>query len=150
MPTYLNLTLIDGFSRTTTKRIELTDQLLWADLLSNAEAVMNALLAVTELNIVKAHIQTDDGLTIPSQDPAGSNVDVGATFSGYLGDTTGKKGSLKIPGFPLAKVGAQGSIDLADVDVAAYLDLYGDPPDNKAKISDGEWVGTWIAGTLDK
>lgn len=150
MPTYLHMTLGDGFQRTTTKRIELTDQLLWTDLLSNAEAVMNAFLAVSDLDIVKAHIQTDDGLNVPTQDATGSNVDVGATFSGYLGGGTGKKGTLKVPGFPLAKVGPLGTIDLDDVDVAAYLDLYGDPPDNKAKISDGEYVDEWIAGTLDK
>jgi hypothetical protein len=148
--TYLHLTLIDGFDRTTTKRFELTEQVLWADLLTNAELVMTELMDVTDLDIVKAVIQTDQNLTVPSQDPAGSNVDVGATFSGYLGDGAGKKGSLKIPGFPLAKVGPQGVIDLTDADVAAFLDLFGDPPDNKVQISDGEWVDEWISGTLDK
>jgi hypothetical protein len=144
------MTLIDGFDRTTTKRVELTDQVLWADLLTNAETYMTNFLAVSDLNIVKAHVQTDDGLTVPSQDPAGSNIDVGATFSGYIGDAAGKKASHKVPGFPLAKVGPQGVIDLTDADVAAYLDLMGDPPDNKVKISDGEWIETWISGSLDK
>ena len=150
MATYLHLTLIDGFERTTSKRLELTDQLLLADYVLNAEEFMTALLTVTDLNIVSAHIQTDDGLTIPTQDPAGSNVDVGATFSGWIGDEVGKKASHKVPGFKLAKVGPQGVIDLADVDVAAYLDLMGDPPDNKVRISDGEYIETWIQGTLDK
>jgi len=150
MGTYLHLTLEDGFGRTTSKRVELTNQLLLADYVLNAEEFMTALLAVTDLNIAAAHIQTDDTLTIPTQDPAGSNVDVGATFSGWIGDAVGKKASHKVPGFKLTKVGAQGVIDLTDVDVAAYLDLMGDPPDNKVRISDGEWIETWIQGTLDK
>jgi hypothetical protein len=150
MATYLHLTLIDGFERTTKKRVELTNQLLLADYVLNAEEFMTKLLAVTDLNIAAAHIQTDDTLTIPTQDPAGSNVDVGATFSGWIGDEVGKKASFKVPGFPLAKVGPQGVIDLTDVDVAAFLDLMGDPPDNKVRISDGEWIETWIQGTLDK
>lgn len=150
MTTYLHLTLEDGFGRTTSKRLELTDQILLADYVLNAEAFMTALLAVTDLNIASAHIQTDDGLTIPTQDPTGSNVDVGATFSGWIGGVVGKKASHKVPGFKLSKVGPQGVIDLTDVDVAAYLDLMGDPPDNKVRISDGEYIETWIQGTLDK
>lgn len=150
MTTYLHLTLEDGFGRTTSKRLELTDQLLLADYVLNAEAFMTALLTVTDLNIAAAHIQTDDGLTIPTQDPTGSNVDVGATFSGWIGGVVGKKASHKVPGFKLSKVGAQGVIDLTDVDVAAYLDFMGDPPDNKIRISDGEYIETWIQGTLDK
>ena len=31
-----------------------------------------------------------------------------------------------------------------------FLDLYGDPPDNKFRLSDGEWIETWITGSLDK
>ena len=150
MATYLHLTLEDGFGRTTSKRLELTDQRLLADYVLNAEAFMAALLTVTDLNIASAHIQTDDGLDIPTQDPTGSNVDVGATFSGWVGDAVGKKASHKVPGFKLSKVGPQGVIDLADVDVAAYLDFMGDPPDNKIRISDGEWIESWIQGTLDK
>lgn len=150
MATYLHLTLEDGFGRTTSKRLELTNQLLLADYVMNAETVMGLLLAVTDLNIAAAHIQTDDGLTIPTQDPTGSNVDVGATFSGWIGGVVGKKASHKVPGFKLAKVGPQGVIDLTDADVAAYLDVMGDPPDNKVRISDGEWIETWIQGTLDK
>jgi hypothetical protein len=150
MATYLHLTLEDGFGRTTSKRLELTEQLLLADYVLNAEEFMTKLLTVTDLNIAAAHIQTDDGLDIPTQDPTGSNVDVGATFSGWIGDAVGKKASHKVPGFKLSKVGPQGVIDLTDVDVAAYLDLMGDPPDNKIRISDGEYIETWIQGTLDK
>jgi hypothetical protein len=150
MGTYLYLALEDGFGRQTSKRVEMTNQLLLADYILNAEAFMTALLAIVDLNIVKAYIQTDDTLTIPTQDPAGSNVDVGATFSGWLGDAVGKKGSLKVPGFQIGKVGPLGVIDLTDVDVAAFLDLFGDPPDNKFRISAGEYVETWIQGTLDK
>jgi hypothetical protein len=150
MAAFLHVQFIDGFGRTTSKHVELTDQLLLSDYVVNAEAWMNAVLAITDLNISSAYIRLDDGLDIPTQDPTGSNVDVGATFSGWIGGVVGKKASHKVPGFKLSKVGAQGVIDLADVDVAAYLDLMGDPPDNKVRISDGEYIETWIQGTLDK
>lgn len=150
MPTYLHITLEDGYGRTTHKRIEMTNQLLLADYVMNAETLLTALDTITDLSIVKAAIATDDGLTWNTKDPGTSNVDVGATFSGWVGGTPGKKASLKVPGIDLSYVGAQGVIDVTDVDIFAYLDLFGDPPDNKFKVSDGEYIETWIQGTLDR
>jgi len=150
MPAYLSITLMDGYGRETSKRVEMTPQLLLADYYANADAYLAALDTITDLQILKAHISLADELTIPSKDPAGSNVDVGATFSGFVGDAEGKKASLKVPGLDLAYVGTLGTIDVTQADIAAFLDLYGDPPDNKFRLSDGEWIETWIQGTLDK
>jgi hypothetical protein len=77
-------------------------------------------------------------------------VDVGATFSGFVGDADGKKASLKVPGITMSFVGTLGVIDPTQTEIATFLDLYGDPPDNKFRLSDGEWIETWITGTLDK
>jgi hypothetical protein len=150
MPGYLILTFRDGFQRESTRRIEMTDQVLLADYIANCNLLLNELADVTDLAIVKAAMRITDGLILPGGDGAGSNIDVGATFQGELGGGDGKKGILRIPGFPLAKVGGDGSIDLEDADVAAYLDLFGTPPNNKFRISDGEYVAAWLRGTLDK
>jgi hypothetical protein len=149
MSDFLSVTLMDGYGRTTAKRIEMTPQLLLADYIANANLLLTRLNAITDLQILKAHIALESDLVIPAKDPSGSNVDVGATFSGFVGDADGKKASLKVPGIKMALVGTLGVIDPTQSDVADYLDLYGDPPDNKFKISDGEWIEEWITGTLD-
>lgn len=150
MPDYLSLTLLDGYGRETVKRIEMTPQILLADYVNNANLILTELDAITDLQILRANLVLGDALNIPAKDPSGSNVDVGATFSCFLGEGDGKKGSLKVPGIKMGFVGAGGFIDLTDADIAAYLDLYGDPPNNKARLSDGEYAESWIQGTLDK
>lgn len=150
MATFLHVTLQDGYGRTTTKRVEMTDQILLADYVANANLFLTNLNAITDLQILKATLQIDDGLSVPAKDPAGSNVDVGATFVGFVGDAEGKKATLKVPGIDLAYVGTLGVIDPTQADVFAFLDLFGDPPDNKFRVSDGEWIEEWITGTLDK
>ena len=150
MATFLHLTLQDGYGRTTSKRIEMTDQLLLADYVANANLLLTNLNTITDLQILKAALSIDDGISIPAKDPAGSNVDVGATFVGFVGDADGKKATLKVPGIKMTYVGTLGVIDPTQADVADYLDLYGDPPDNKFKVSDGEYIEEWITGTLDK
>jgi hypothetical protein len=146
----LSLSLVDGFGRITRKRFEMTDQLLLADYINNANALIAALDTITDLEILRADIVMTEEATLPAKDPTGSNVDVGATFSGYVGDAEGKKASLKVPGIALSYVDPDGTIDVSNADVAAFLDLFGDPPDNKFKISDGEYIEDWITGTLDK
>ena len=150
MPGYLSLTLLDGYGRETTKRVEFTDQILLADYISNANLFMELLDAITDLQILRASMNITDGLDLPAKDPAGSNVDVGATFVGFIGNGDGKKGVFKVPGIDLTYVGTGGVIDPTQDDVSDFLDLFGDPPDNKFRLSDGEWIEEWITGTLDK
>jgi hypothetical protein len=150
MATFLSVTLLDGYGRITTKRFEMTDQVLLVDYVGNANLLLTDLDAITDLQILKASLQIDDGISVPAKDPSGSNVDVGATFVGYVGEADGKKATLKVPGIDLALVGTLGVIDPTQVDVAAFLDLFGDPPNNKFKLSDGEYIEEWITGTLDK
>lgn len=150
MPGFLSLTLLDGFGRETSKRVEMTDQILLADYITNANLFMDALNDITDLQILRAAMVITDGLDIPAKDPAGSNVDVGATFVGFVGDGDGKKAVFKVPGITMSYVGPQGVIDVTESDIATFLDLFGDPPDNKFRLSDGEWIEEWITGTLDK
>ena len=146
----LAVTLQDGFARTTTKRFEMTEQILLADYVANANLLLAALDDIVDLEILKATMNIDDGLVIPSADPTGSNVDVGATFSAFVSGGDGKKASHKVPGITMSFVGPLGVIDVTDATIFAYLDLFGDPPDGKFRISDGEYVVEWIVGTLDK
>lgn len=147
---YLSVTLADGYGRTTSKRWEMTGQLLLADYISNANLALAELNDITDLEIIRANLVFEGELTLPSGDATGSNVDVGATFVGFVGDAENKKAVLKVPGITMAKVGTGGVIDIEDADVAAFLDLFGDPPNNKLKISDGEYIESWITGTLDR
>jgi hypothetical protein len=150
MPGYLMVTFRDDFGRESTRRYEMTDQVLLADYVANANLFFNLLDPVTDLHIVKAAMRLTDGLLFDKAGTAGCNIDVGATFVGELGDSVGKKGILRLPGIPISLVDAQGQVDLEQADVAAWLDLFGDPLDNKFKISDGEYVETWLKGTLDR
>jgi len=149
MPDYVSVTLLDGFGRETRKLVELTPQLTLGGYVDNANAWLSAYAEIGDLQIVRANLVLE-GLDLPETDPAGSNVDIGATFTCFIGDGAGKKASLKIPGIKMSLIGAGGFVDLEDEDVAAFLDLYGDPPDNKVRLSDGEWAESWIQGTLDK
>jgi hypothetical protein len=128
----------------------MTDQILLADYVNNANALLTALQAITDLEIVRADIIMSGEATLPGADPTGSNVDVGATFSGLAGEAENKRIGVKVPGITLSYVDPDGTIDVSDPDIAAFLDLFGDPPDNKFKLSDGEYVETWDRGTLDK
>ena len=146
----LSITLVDGFGRRTTKRIEMVDQVLLADYITNANLLLTNLNAITDLQILRADLVMTGELTIPSKDPTGSNVDVGATFGGFSGDGGGKRISHKVPGISLSYVDPDGTIDVSNVDINAYLDLFGDPPDSKFRVSDGEYADPWDTGVLDK
>ena len=150
MPGYLSLTLVDGYGRETTKRLEFVDQVLLADYVLVSNDFMTELNACTDLQIIRASMNITDGLSIPAKDPAGSNVDVGATFVGYIQDGEGKKATWKLPGVDMGKVGPGGVIDVTDADIAALLNnwLYTHP--NTFLLSDGESISEWITGTLDK
>ena len=149
MADYLSVTLLDGYGRETRKLVELTQQLTLGGYVDNANAWLAAFADISDLQPVRANLVLE-GLTLPETDPAGSNVDIGATFTCFIGDGGGKKASLKVPGIKMALIGAGGFVDLDEEDVAAFLDLYGDPPDNKCRLSDGEYAESWIQGTLDK
>ena len=147
---YLSVTLVDGRGRETSKRIEMVEQILWADLVTNANNVLTELDAVTDLQIIKADLVIQNELSLPVKDPADSNRDTGATFVGYVQGGGGKKATLKVPGFPMSKVGDGGFIDLTDTDVAAYLANWLESAPHLALLSDGENISSWIQGTLDR
>jgi len=123
-------------------------QALHADQVAVAVAFSTALEAVTDLALVRADIiyqAVDEGFAAQ----AGSNVDVGATFSGVLYDADGEKASFKIPGIKAALVDPDGSIPLTGA-VATALAFFVNATPFDLYLSDGETIDHWLAGSLDK
>lgn len=143
----LSVTLVDAYGRTTKRVIGMEDQVLLADYNTAAAALLTDLAAVSDLGVVKADLLINvDG--VEQTDPvAGANVDVGATFSGWIALGDGKKASLKLPGVKAALVSADGSVDITGV-IADYLANWETTGD--FNLSDGEQIASWIRGALDK
>lgn len=136
--------LRDGFGRPTSKRVE-----IGADTLATAEAAIATYLplldALTDLACEGVIYSGVDGSATFAGE-ATSSVDVGVTFRGRV--ESGEIAVLKVSGFPVAKVGAGGYVDLADLDVAPFLAQYESA--GALYLSDGEKVAIWIDGTLDR
>lgn len=144
---YLSCTFVDSFGRITRKRIEIEEQVLLADYQTVAGAVANELDPITDLGLLRMDLILSMGESFAVT--AGANVDVGATFSGYIDGGAGKKASHKVPGFKTSLVDTDGSIDLTQADVDAYLDLFL-AAGGYCELSDGEQISSWISGSLDK
>lgn len=145
---YLSLTLVDDYNREVTKRIEIKEQLTLADYTTVGNTIINALADVTDLAIVRADLVLGDWIALADTPVAGANVDVGGTFQCELAGEANRKASHKIPGIKAAFVGAQGTIDPDQATLVTYLAQYLEA--NDALLSDGESVGNWIKGTLDR
>lgn len=143
--TKLSVTLDDAYGRTTARVYGMEEITTLAQMQTDAAELLTALAAVSDLGCVKANI------IIPVTSPeyaetAGANIDVGATFSGWI-DAGQKKGSMKIPSIKPALVSSDGTVSIAGV-VATFLALFEDA--DVFNLSDGEQIESWIKGTLDK
>lgn len=147
MPQYFSCVFIDAFGRRTARRYEIEDQTLKADYDTLAAAVADDIEALTDLGLVSMTLLRPMSETFAVT--AGANVDVGGTFTGLVDGVPAKNASTKMPGIKLAKVSGDGTIDITDVDVDAWLDRFlasgGD-----LLLSDGEQMASWTKGTLDK
>lgn len=145
---WCRITLRDAYGRQTRMVREMKDQLLLLDYLTEIGEFVGKLLTISDLGLVTADFAVT-GEESPTDPESGANVDVGATFVGYgVGENAGRKLTTKVPGIKSTYVDAQGGIDVTQADIAAYLAEFLEAGD--WKISDGESVGEWIAGTLDK
>ena len=142
----LSLTMADSYGRQTVKRVEMETQVDIATYGLVADAFVAALQAVTDLELVRCDLilrGISDGFAVT----AGANVDVGATFSGYIEGGDGKKASHKVPGIKASLVDPDGSIPLTGV-VGTYLAEFETAGD--FELSDGETISAWIRGVLDR
>lgn len=149
MPVQYSFTLVDDYGRITHRTFEADQVALLADQITALENVINQLAAVTDLGLVRAdlvYVGAGTGFAVT----AGANVDVGATFSGYIEAGNGKKASTKVPGIKAALVDPDGSIPLDDADMEDWLELFVHDTPNSLFLSDGEDIDYWIRGTLDK
>lgn len=144
MPIVASVSMSDSFQRRTTKRLETETEVL-ATAQSAVSQFLSELNPCTDLAVDYVTYSFKDA-TQTIAGAASSNVDVGATFRGRV--TSGEIAVVKIPGFPLAKVGANGYIDLADADVATLLGEW--EAAGAFTLSDGEVIVEWIDGQLDK
>lgn len=148
MEKYFSLTLADAYGRETVKRIEIKEQLDMAAYEALFNTVITNLQAITDLAIVRADMTLTNVIPLTGTPTAGANVDTGGTFQAELAGEQNRKASHKVPGIKPAFVGAQGTIDPTQATVSDYLDLFLEA--NECLLSDGESVGSWIKGTLDR
>lgn len=140
----VTLKLRDSFGRETTKRIE-TNETVLSDAETAVATLLTDLAAITDLECIGS-VYSSKKAADTFAGAGTSNVDVGATFSVLTG--TGKRASHKVPGFPLSKVEAGGTIDVTDVDVAAYFALF--ETGGSLRLSDGEYIVSVLSGQLDE
>jgi hypothetical protein len=145
---YVTFQLKDSKNTVKRKSIQLEVQATLADYTAAVTALAAALDDITDLELVKAEMTLPHTATFAGEE--GSNVDVGATFTGVLYNKQGLKASIKVPGFPEAKVGADRVIDVADEDVAAFLAFFVHDTPYDAYVSDGETVDHWESGRWDR
>jgi hypothetical protein len=134
----------DSFNRITRKKVETE-----TDVLATAQTAVSGLLtdlnACIDLEVMGVSYVLKDATQVFAGE-ALSNSDVGATFRGRV--ASGEVATLKVPGFKLSLVGADGHIDVTDVTVAALLDNWEGA--GEFTLSDGESIAEWLGGTLDK
>lgn len=147
---FFSVTLADDYGRTTRKLIELSGETLLADYVTLAGTFSTKLEAVTDLAVIRMDLVIDDidaGFAVT----AGANVDVGGTFTGYVYEGgNGKKASLKLPGIKASMVNGDGTIDMTDAAIIAFLAHWLQATPSSCLISDGEEISSWIRGKLDK
>jgi len=144
----LSLTFEDSYARRKRKLIEIEHQALIADEIAIAVAFSTALEAVTDLGLVRADIILQ-GVDAGFDAVALSNIDRGATFSGVLYDSNGKKASFKLPGIKLALTSSDGTVPITGA-VATMLNFFVNATPYDLGISDGQTIDHWLKGTLDK
>lgn len=136
-------TLLDAYARKTTRSF-LLDALDFATAQTGLAAFAVSYQNVTMCQLIESRLYDQEYYAgAPS---GGANVDEGATFSVLL-DTPGKKAAVQVPAIIEAARNPDGSIDLADVSVAAYIAHY---TSGFVTASDGETVTSFVSGQLDK
>lgn len=142
----LSITLVDAYSRTTTKVFEIDDAATVAEYQAVATDVVGKIEDVTDCGVTRVDLVLK-GIGAGFDVTPGANVDVGATFTGWVAGGNGKKASVKVPSIKPALVDPDGSVPLSGV-VATWLAEYEEA--NDLYCSDGEHIDAWIRGSLDK
>jgi len=139
------LSLVDAFGRVTTRSFifSVADYAAGVALMSQFAGLYQD---VTELHLFETRLIDENA--VGGSPVAGSNVDAGMSISAQL-VTANKKANIQIPAPVAAVINADGTIDIAGTEMAALLAAYTQAT-NKVTASDGEFVTSWLKGTLDK
>lgn len=146
----VNVALQDAYGRKTRKTFETVD-ISGADvgaefLVANvaAAALMTDLAALTEAEILwfTCGLET----TYTDSVVAGANIDEGITLVVDKADS--KRGNLKVPAPINSVINADGTVDITDAAITAYVANFQAGGD--FLFSDGEEVQNIISGRLDK
>lgn len=138
----VGLQMVDDYGRTTTRRYSVTDALM-ADALTSVGGLITNFLAVSDLGTMKHDIALR---TVASNAAtAGANKDVGGTLHCVLDNA--KMYPLKIPGIKDTMLNPDGSIDLADAAIIAYIANF--LTGGKFRVSEGNYVTEVLYGELD-
>lgn len=139
----ISLTAIDAYGRTTSKRFE-NNRATIADAVTDAGTLVTAWQAVSDLGITKYEIAQATAQSVSAQ--AGSNLDTGGTVHVSLDNS--KLYAIKIPGIKASLINTDGSIDLADEDLIAYVAQF--LTGGHLRMSEGNYVTGMRYGELDK
>jgi hypothetical protein len=143
MPTYgLSVSLVDAYGRSASKRFDIVAA-TQPDAITLAGGFMADLALITELRILWYDVS--ERVVYSDSVDTGANRDEGVTFSVRTEDN--EKAVIKVPGPINGMFNADGSVDLTDGGVAAFIANYlaGD-----VLVDDGEVVTELISGRLDK
>ena len=138
----LSVSMVDAFGRNKTKRFQL-EEVDYATAMASATGFVQDLLDVSLMGMTSFSLATK--VANISAAEAGANVDVGATITALKAD--GDKAPLKIPHPLPAAINPDGTIDLTETAMAAFLANY---TSGNVLISDGETVTSFLSGKLDK
>jgi hypothetical protein len=138
----VSVSLVDAYGRPATKHFDV-NAATHGDAVTAAGALMTDLAGVTELRILSYVI--GERVTYTDTVDAGANRDEGVTFSVRTADN--EKAVIKVPGPVNAIFNGDGSVDLTDGAVTAFIANY---LAGTVLVDDGETVTELISGRLDK
>ena len=142
MPIYpMSVKMVDAYGRPVNKRYDI-NAADYAAALVEAAAFETVLEAVTEARVLSYDVSSR--IIITDTATAGANRDEGITFSVRTADN--EKAVVKVPCPVNAQLNTDGTVILADTDIAAFLAHY---TGGDILVDDGETVTEVISGRLD-
>lgn len=139
----INVTWLDDYGRTTTKRYE-SNRTTLADCLTDAALLIAAMGDISDAGVVKFEIVDAVANAVAATSLA--NLDVGGTLHVILDN--GKGYPLHIPMIKPTLVGSGGAIDVSDEDIVAFTDLF--LTGGHFRMSEGNYLVSVKSGELDK
>lgn len=145
MPIYdVKVTMVDAGNRKSTKRYQTANLTDFAAAQTAANGLISDLQGVTMARVLAYSIS--QRTVVSDAVSAGANIDEGVTIQGLKADNY--QAPVKIPAPTAALWNSDGTVDMTNAELIAYLANF--ETGNEFTISDGEQVGSWIGGTLDK